>query len=89
MVARKAASRCSRCESEEMIPDGWVFDMNRDMTGALQAGFIANPKAIVFKGKTYNSVWARLCGSCGFIELFVADPQKLYAEYRKARGKNG
>jgi len=89
-VADTRASRCCpKCDSDEVIRDGVVFDKDRGNTGALQAGFLANPNALFFKGMTNNSVRARLCGNCGFVELFVEDPKGLYAEYQRSRNTGG
>ena len=87
VVETKAAARCSKCESGDIIRDGAVFDMDRGMTFNLQAGFMARPGAVFFKGRTYNSVRATICGNCGFVELFVEDPKGLFAEYRNARSQ--
>jgi hypothetical protein len=37
----------------------------------------SGPTALMFKGTVYSDVKARVCGACGFIELFAVDPAGL------------
>jgi hypothetical protein len=76
---------CAKCGSTDLIRDGVVFDFDRVGIGRLHAGFLANPDAIFMKGKTFNPVRARICGHCGYIEMFVVDSKELFQEYVKAR----
>ena len=80
---------CAKCGSNEVIRDGAAF-LYKDgwLQGRLMAGFEANPGAAFFKGKIGNAMHAVLCGKCGYVDLFVTNPQELYAEYKKARNQD-
>ena len=79
---------CAKCGSTEVIRDGAAFYKDGWFLGRLMAGFEANPGAAVFKGKACHAMRAVLCGQCGYVDLFVTNPQELYAEYKKARNQD-
>ena len=45
------------------------------------------PGALMFKGTVYSDVTARVCGNCGFIELF-ATAHKQLLEAARTRAQN-
>ena len=75
---------CAKCGSKDVIPDGVVFDFDRGPS-ILQAGFFGHPDALIMKGRTGNSVRARICGHCGHVEMFVEDAKALFKEYVRER----
>jgi hypothetical protein len=44
-----------------------------------------DPDAIFFTGEERIDTHARVCGECGFVELFAKDPRALYEAYLIAR----
>jgi hypothetical protein len=57
-------------------------DYNQD-AGNLSTVVYAEPTALIFKGKQRHELSARVCGSCGFTELYLSDPYGFYETYRK------
>ncbi len=44
-----------------------------------------DPGALLFKGTHRGTLSARICGRCGYTELYVSNPQELLAAYRRNR----
>jgi hypothetical protein len=40
-----------------------------------------HPEALVFKGAHAADLRSRVCGECGYVELYVENPQELYSAY--------
>lgn len=38
-----------------------------------------------FKASIHSEIYARVCGSCGYTELYAAQPLGLYYAYAEAR----
>ena len=80
---------CPKCGSAELIPDACVFD-HTDLGGTrLSATVMANPGAWVMKEPVTSPFRVVICGSCGFTEFYVRDPQLLLqtAKQAAAHGK--
>jgi predicted acyl esterase len=45
------------------------------------------PDALIFKGMHEGALYARVCGECGYAELFLDNPQYLYAVYKSTEDK--
>lgn len=70
--------QCPKCQSTDVIDDVRVVDHGdhhavRDLTVTV----FRKPTALMFKGTVYSDVKARVCGACGFIELFAVDAAGL------------
>jgi predicted nucleic-acid-binding Zn-ribbon protein len=79
---------CGKCGSTEVIPKARVID-GRDYIGPVQSsnleiGVARKPYAFVFTGEQRSEVIARVCGKCGFIELYAEDPGVLHAAHLEA-----
>ena len=79
---------CPKCQSTDVIDDVRVVDHGdhhavRDLTVTL----FRNPSALMFKGTVHSDVKARVCGSCGYLELFAANPAALL-EGARERARN-
>lgn len=77
---------CTKCGSSKIIPMVPVLDQGQHSDGTLKAhvGF-TNPEAWLFKGAVYARLKATICGECGYTELSVEDPAKVYEDYLKTR----
>ncbi|MCC7375121.1 MAG: hypothetical protein IT581_10750 [Verrucomicrobiales bacterium] len=82
--------RCAKCGSMKIIPRVPMQDQGQYSDGQLKAhvGFL-RPEAMLFKGRTYAKMSANICGECGYVELFAADPKLLYEAYLKTRTGHG
>ena len=81
---------CPKCGSTKIVPRARVIDrayMGADY-GNVQVGAARRPHN-VFTLQEKADVYARVCGECGFTELFVTDAASIYAAYLESQGKNG
>jgi hypothetical protein len=44
-----------------------------------------NPSAWIRKDRLYGELTARICGECGYTELYVSNAGELYEKYLKAK----
>ena len=76
---------CPKCQSVKLIPRARV----RGDLGSLQdlcVEVYERPEALIFKDVHRAELSARVCGECGYTELYVDNPQGLYSVYSAARG---
>lgn len=78
-------SKCRACGSANIIPDVQVLDQGEASDGHLQVVLYGRPEAVIFKDRVYGKLRAWICGDCGFTELRVANPEKLYTKYLEAK----
>jgi hypothetical protein len=76
---------CAKCGSTKIVPLASVQDQGQYSDGSLKAYVYSNPEAWVFKGAVYGRLQARVCGECGFTELFTTNARELYEAYRSGR----
>ena len=70
--------QCPKCQSTDVIEDVRVVDYgDHHAVRDLRVTVFRKPAALVFKGTVYSDVKARVCGSCGYLELFAVDPAAL------------
>ena len=77
------SNSCFKCGSDKVIPRARVMDRGHYSgdAGDLNLVVYANPEALMFKSGLNSSAFARVCGDCGFTELFVENPAELYDVY--------
>jgi predicted nucleic-acid-binding Zn-ribbon protein len=74
---------CAKCDSDKIIPRARVMDKgDYGSEGDLNIAIDGNPEAFLFKDRTRWSVSARVCGSCGFVEFYAANPETIYSAYQ-------
>jgi predicted nucleic-acid-binding Zn-ribbon protein len=81
---------CPKCRSQKIIPDVSIED--RGMSNVpwnLSVRVEEKPDALLFKGRHTDILKAWVCGECGYTELYVENPQALYAAYTKALERQG
>lgn len=72
---------CSKCASDQMM-DGAFF---ADPSGQrVVVGIDRHPRFGRLARSASTQVHARLCGSCGFVELYANQPAELYEAYCEA-----
>jgi predicted nucleic-acid-binding Zn-ribbon protein len=82
------ATTCPKCGSNKTIPE--VFIEDRGMSNvpwSLSVRVDEKPDAFLFKGRHTDALRAWICGECGFTELYVQNPQAVYAAYASARAR--
>ena len=76
---------CPRCGSEEVMPRVRVAERGDDnMRYDLQVEIQRRPNAMFFKRPQRADLTARVCGACGYAELYVDAPGALYTAYLQA-----
>jgi predicted nucleic-acid-binding Zn-ribbon protein len=79
--------RCAKCGSHKIVPDAEIQDQGSD--GTLKAKIDKTPYAIFFKGRVQSKLIARICGQCGYTELYVKRPEAIYEAYRERTAESG
>ena len=74
---------CPKCNSSKVIPK--VDVIARGSGRHITALVVANPKAILFPGANLSNLSARICGDCGFTEIYAENPQILYGAYIRSQ----
>jgi formate dehydrogenase assembly factor FdhD len=76
---------CTRCGSDELIPRARVAERG-DGNGRydLQVEVQRRPNAVLFKRPERADLTARVCGACGYTELYVDAPRALYTAHLQA-----
>ena len=69
---------CPKCGSNEILPDVPVVS-SVDNVSAVPVSALAynKPDAWIFKGPVSHRFVARICGACGFAEIYVENPKGL------------
>jgi hypothetical protein len=77
---------CSKCGSKKIIPNVSVIDYRNQMTpGELTVVVQEDPDAMIFKGTRTGRLRAWVCGECGYVDMFVGNPDELYSAYQKSK----
>jgi predicted nucleic-acid-binding Zn-ribbon protein len=77
--------RCAKCGSDKIVPDAGILDQGQYSDGSLKAKVEKHPSAILFKGQVLSNLIARICGRCGYTELYAERPEDIYEAYRESR----
>jgi len=70
------AAKCGHCGSDKIISNAFVG-------GEFCVGVMTEPQAYIFKGHESQDATARVCGNCGYIQLFAKNPGALYSAYQQ------
>ena len=78
---------CSKCGSSKVVPRARVIDRGHydSESGNVRVGVARKPQALVFKALESSDVYARVCGECGYTELFVDDAGSIYEAYLQSQ----
>ncbi len=74
------ALTCARCGSDQIVEDAKVEDhitADRRVSLEVMIGYRKASALLPEKPQRFP-LSARICGSCGFTELYVEDPEKLW-----------
>ena len=75
---------CPNCGSSEVIPSVRVIDRSDSGVQALSILIAEKPQAAVFRGWRKFALSARVCGACGYTELYVSDPHGMRESHERA-----
>jgi predicted nucleic-acid-binding Zn-ribbon protein len=80
------ANVCVKCGSAKVAPRVKVRDVgDYNAPGELAVMLHENPDALFFKETFITSLTARVCGECGYAELYAEQPGELYAAYERSK----
>ena len=80
---------CDRCGSTRIIPRARVIDRSDGNGANVRVSVKRKRDALFFTAEERVETFARICGECGFTELFAEDPAALYEAYLVARATSG
>lgn len=76
---------CDRCGSADVMPRVRVVERDEGGTRRdLQVEVQRRPNALLFKRPERADLTARVCGACGYAELYADAPGALYTAYLQA-----
>jgi len=78
------AKACPRCESTHVAENVRVRTSGGLSEHELAVAVSRKPKAVVFDYDKLFQLHARVCGACGYTELYVERPEELYDIVRQA-----
>ncbi len=77
---QKKDNGCEKCGSKRVMDKVSVIDRNGDYQDrSLSIKIDKNPGALLFKGAATSDLFARVCADCGFVELYAAEPSRLWS----------
>ncbi len=77
-------TRCPACGSHHLIPERPIIDQGQVMRD-LSIHIDGDPYALLFRKTAMSKLQAWICSECGYVSLFVSDPDKLYDAYQRAK----
>lgn len=83
----KLKKSCSKCQSDKIIPRVTIKDTGEYARGELSVDVYKDPDALLFKGTYTGTLRAWICADCGFVELYLDNPQELYNVYKESQNK--
>jgi hypothetical protein len=76
-----------------VVPNAAIEDQVGDSSSIhLQACVYSRPDAVLFKGKTYATLYATIDADCGYAEIYADKAAELYdacCECQRSRGSSG
>lgn len=79
------SKRCPWCGSTKIIKRARVLDTGQHGVGKVNVQVERNPDSLFFSGPTYGSLRARICGRCGYVQLFASNAPALYQAFLEAQ----
>ena len=80
-------SNCPKCGSSKIVPQARIIDRGDvNLALPLQVAVERDPDSLIFKDRVYRELVARICGACGFTELYTTQPLGLYQAYLGTTG---
>ena len=76
---------CVKCGSTDIISEARVIDRDPGGEHDLHVRVDADPDALFFEEAERCPVHARVCGHCGYTELYADDPGNLLAAWRRSQ----
>lgn len=75
------SGQCSVCQSTRIIPNLDVRNTGATHSIGQEVEVARHPNAAIFRGAERSSLRAWVCGMCGYTEMYVDDPERLWNTY--------
>jgi predicted nucleic-acid-binding Zn-ribbon protein len=79
------SATCVKCGSTDIVLNARVMDRSHHGENDLRVRVDADPNALLFTGTERCPLEARVCGQCGYTELYATDPATLLAAWRRSQ----
>ncbi len=74
--------KCAKCGSSKIIPQAEIEILNKlYSSGEITVYTAKRPDAAVFQQREHSGLAARVCGECGYTELYTFRFTELYNTY--------
>ena len=79
---------CVKCSSENSIDGVRIIYRYGEYQRKADLAAVAHrdPDALIFKGEVSTPIVGRVCGDCGYVELYVVEPGALLEVARHLAG---
>jgi predicted nucleic-acid-binding Zn-ribbon protein len=85
-----ADAGCPKCGCTVVVEGVRVLDRgDHEVQHDLSVAVYRHPAARLFKGEVTCSLWARVCGNCGYTELYAENPTALVKAAAAAQSLSG
>lgn len=74
--------KCVQCGSDRIIPN--VKVLVGDMLRTLEVQVLEKPESTYLKRPKYFKTYAKACGGCGKIDIYVENPNDMWESYQKS-----
>jgi hypothetical protein len=78
---------CPKCQSQKVISGARLVDQMGHLI-KLGVSVYEKPDAVIFKGAHSQALQARICGTCGNVEIYVDHPEELYSVHQESRTRD-
>jgi hypothetical protein len=79
---------CSRCGSPKVVPTAGVRDQNGHVSQDWAVFVEDEPEVRLLPKRAYGHLRARVCGECGYTELWTDNSAELYDAYLRSSGES-
>lgn len=77
---------CFKCGSNRVVPAVRILDANGEFgTADLKAKLDRHPTAWIFKDAEVSVLQARICGECGYTEIYATHPEAIWSAFTERR----
>jgi uncharacterized OB-fold protein len=80
-----STSTCEKCGSNRIIRDTPIADFSHGNIKKDLSVYIPKTDRILFNKMVKGELLAHICGSCGHVELTIANPSELWEAYTRSK----
>jgi|SRR6185295_248897 predicted nucleic-acid-binding Zn-ribbon protein len=87
-IREEVMAVCVKCASKDIIDEAEIIDTGQySYESTLSARIYRNPGGFVFPGRVNSTILSRICGSCGYVELYLQNPRAFLEVAKGARAR--